>query len=65
MQLCAEGVIPAFYPISMSCLDPCGKWRHLKSFSRWSDGVGAFDHMRGLTRCEILANLLREEVVHF
>ena len=35
----------------MSCLDPSRKWRHLKIVSRWSEGVGAFDHMRGLTRC--------------
>jgi len=35
----------------MSCLNPSEKWRHLKIVSRWSEGVGAFDHMRGLTRC--------------
>lgn len=44
MQLCVESVIPAFYRIPKSCLDPSGKWRHLKIVSRWSEGVSAFEH---------------------
>ena len=44
MQLSVESVIPAFYRIPKSCLDPSGKWRHLKIVSRWSEGVSAFEH---------------------
>jgi len=50
MQLYVESVIPAFYRISKSCLDPSGKWRHFKKIFGWSEGGRAFDHMRGLTR---------------